>query len=266
MRFQPLYALTVAWAAAATILPAKAEVWRPSAGTSFSIILSVSPNEIDTPAEAVELDLFDTRRSTVAALKSEGKRVICYMSAGTWENWRPDKHDFPDSVIGKPYDGWPGERWLNISDIDMLAPVMRARLDRCKAKGFDAVDPDNIDVYQAGNTGFDITRADARRYLRFLSREAHQRGLAIGLKNVTELSDSVLPKFEFAVTEDCFDQGWCGKSRNFIEAGKPAFAIEYTDNVVNFAAFCRKAERLGLSPLMKRRNLGVWERRCPDGS
>jgi hypothetical protein len=240
-----------------------AEFWTPRAGVSFSIILSVLPVRVETPAKVVDLDLFDTRAATVADLKRRGKRVICYLSAGTWENWRHDKSDFPRRVIGRPYDDWPGERWLDIADIEGLAPVMRSRLDRCKAKGFDGVDPDNIDVYQA-NSGFRITRADAIRYLRFLATEAHKRGLAIGLKNVTELSDDVLPRFQFAVTEDCFDQGFCGESKNFIEAGKPVFAIEYTDNGISFRDFCRRAERLGLSPLLKPRNLGVWERRCPS--
>lgn len=128
---------------------AGAAYWKPSADTSFSIILSVSPAIVDTPAKAVDLDLFDTGRGTIHDLKKKGKRAICYMSAGSWENWRPDKNDFPSEVIGKPYDGWPGERWLDISNIAALAPVMRKRLDLCKAKGFDAVDPDNIDAYQA---------------------------------------------------------------------------------------------------------------------
>lgn len=240
-----------------------AEFWKPAADVSFSIILSASRNDVETPAEVVDLDLFDTRAATVARLKRQGKRVICYLSAGSWENWRPDKDDFPKRVIGREYDGWPGERWLDISDLGALAGPMRARLDLCKAKGFDGVDPDNIDAYQA-RSGFDITRADAVRYLRFLAAEAHKRGLAIGLKNVAELSDAVLPRFQFAVTEDCFDQGFCGESRNFIEAGKPVFAIEYTDNDIDFRAFCRRAGDLGLSPILKRRNLGVWERRCPD--
>jgi hypothetical protein len=240
-----------------------AEFWTPPAGVSFSIILAVSPERVETPARVVDIDLFDTRAAKVADLKRRGKRVICYMSAGTWENWRPDKNDFPKGVIGRPYDDWPGERWLDIANIEALAPVMRARLDRCKAKGFDGVDPDNIDVYLA-NSGFRITRADAIRYLRFLAAEAHARGLAIGLKNVTELSDDVLSRFQFAVTEDCFDQGFCGESKSFIEAGKPVFAIEYTDNAVDFRAFCRRAKNLGLSPLLKRQNLGVWERRCPS--
>jgi hypothetical protein len=236
--------------------------WTPPAGLTFSIILSVAPTPIESPAQVVDVDLFDISRQTIAALKRQGKRTVCYMSAGSWENWRPDRNRFPRAVLGKPYDGWAGERWLDTRNIAALAPVMRGRLDRCKQKGFDAVDPDNVDGYQA-DTGFPITRTDSIRYLRFLAREAHLRGLAIGLKNAPELSRFVLDRFDFAVTEDCFDQGWCRSSRTFVAADKPVFAIEYTDNGINFAGFCRQAANLGLSPIYKRRNLGAWERRCP---
>ena len=217
-----------------------------------------------TTAQAVDIDLFEAKRSTVAALKAEGKRVICYMSAGSWENWRPDKADFPAEVKGNPLDGWPGERYLDIRRIDLLGPIMKARLDRCKAKGFDAVDPDNVDAYELGNgTGFPLTRKDAIRYMRFLAREAHARGLAIGLKNAVSISNAILDVMDFAVTEDCFAQGWCRDSKNFVDANKPVFALEYTDNGIAFGAFCRQANNLGLSPLLKRRNLDEWEKRCP---
>ena len=99
--------------------------------------------------------------------------------------------------------------------------------------------------------------------MRFLAREAHARGLAIGLKNAVSISDAVLDVMDFAVTEDCFAQGWCRDSKNFIAANKPVFALEYTDNHIVFAGFCRQANNLGLSPLLKRRNLDEWERRCP---
>jgi hypothetical protein len=238
-----------------------ASYWQPRKGTSFAIILSVSPASVITPAQAVDLDLFDTKAATVAALKRQGKKVICYLSAGSWENWRPDKASFPPAIRGNAYDGWPGERWLDIRSERIKAPML-ARLDLCKKKGFDAVDADNVDSYQA-NTGFAITRADAVRYLRFLAAGAHARGLAFGLKNATDLSAAVLNVMDFAVTEDCFDQGWCRQSRNFIAANKPVFAIEYTDNGIDFAGFCRQAKTLGLSPLYKKRNLDTWEKRCP---
>jgi hypothetical protein len=241
--------------------PAAAAHWRPQAGTSFSIILSVAPAKVVTSAQVVDLDLFETKTSVVAELKRQGKRVICYFSAGSWENWRADKNRFPKSVIGKPLDGWPGERYLDIRKIGALAPVMRARLDLCKQKGFDGADPDNVDAFET-DSGFPLTRADTIAYLRFLAREAHQRGLAIGLKNATEISTPLLPAMDFAVTEDCFKQGWCAVSKNFINANKPVFAIEYTDNHINFTTFCRQALRVGLSPLLKKRSLNVWEQRC----
>ncbi len=237
-------------------------VWQPAAGASFSILLSVAPASVTTPAEVVDLDLFDIDASTVAALKAQGKRVLCYFSAGSWENWRPDKNSFPKRVLGKPLDGWPGERWLDIHRLALLAAPLRARLDLCKQKGFDGVDADNVDGYGA-DTGFPLTKLDAIKYLRFLSTEAHARGLAIGLKNATEIAPTLLPVMDFAVTEDCFKQGWCKVSKNFIAKNKPVFAIEYTDNHIRFAAFCRQAAALGLSPLLKRRNLDAWEKRCP---
>jgi hypothetical protein len=240
---------------------AAAEHWRPVAGASFSIILSVAPASVTPPAQVVDLDLFETRASVVAALKRQGKRVVCYFSAGSWENWRSDKGRFPRSVIGRPIDGWPGERYVDIRQVAALAPIMRARLDLCKRKGFDGADPDNVDSWGAV-TGFPLHASDAVRYVRFLAREAHARGLAVGLKNAPEIASTVMPAIDFAVTEDCFKLDWCRRSRNFIADHKPVFAIEYTDNRIDFAAFCQEAARLGLSPIYKRRNLDEWERRC----
>lgn len=240
-----------------------AQRWHPAAGMSFSIVLSVSPATVTTPAEVVDLDLFETSSSTVAALKRQGKRVLCYFSAGSLESYRPDVNAFPANVLGNPLDGWPDERWLDIRKLNVLAVPMRKRLDLCKKKGFDGADPDNVDGFNATNTGFPLTRTHAVNYLRFLASEAHARGLAIGLKNATEIAPTLLPVMDFAVTEDCFVQGWCRASRNFIAKGKPVFAIEYTDNHIDFPAFCRQAKANGLSPLLKRRNLNTWEKRCP---
>jgi hypothetical protein len=236
--------------------------WTPQPGATFSILLSVSPRTIATPADVVDIDGFDARAATVADLKAQGKHVICYFSAGSWENWRPDKADFPGKVKGKPLDGWPGERYLDIRNLKVLGPIMQARMDVCKQKGFDAVDPDNVDAYQA-DTGFPLTRAHAIAYVKYLAKAAHARGLAIGLKNTTEIANAVLPKMDFAVTEDCYDQGWCPRSKNVIAAGKPVFAIEYTDNHISFDGFCRQAAKFGLSPIYKKRSLNAWEQRCP---
>ena len=83
-----------------------------------------------------DIDLFENSAAVVAALHARQRKVICYVSVGSWEEWRPDASGFPAEVIGKDYGGWPGEKWLDIRRIDLLAPLMRARLDECKAKGF----------------------------------------------------------------------------------------------------------------------------------
>ena len=42
-----------------------------------------------------DIDLFETSAATVAALHAESRKVICYVNAGGWENWRPDAALFP---------------------------------------------------------------------------------------------------------------------------------------------------------------------------
>ncbi|MCU1353614.1 MAG: hypothetical protein JWM05_2823, partial [Acidimicrobiales bacterium] len=66
---------------------------------------------IDTNLPDVDiyvLDLWGTSAATVAQLHGQGKRLICYFSAGSYEDWRPDAKDFPAAALGNDYGGWPG--------------------------------------------------------------------------------------------------------------------------------------------------------------
>src|SRR6478672_4970340 len=38
--------------------------------------------------------------AAVNAIHAAGGKAICYVSAGTWENWRVDANQFPASVLG----------------------------------------------------------------------------------------------------------------------------------------------------------------------
>ena len=62
-----------------------------------------------------DIDGFDNSASTVNRLHALHKRAICYISVGTWENWRPDASRFPAALRGAADPGWTGEQWLNIS-------------------------------------------------------------------------------------------------------------------------------------------------------
>jgi hypothetical protein len=222
------------------------------------------PVDLDVEAEVYDLDLFETDAGTIADLHARGRRTICYLSVGSWEDWRPDASDFPEDAIGEKYEGWPGERWLDVRRIDLLEPIMTARLRMCHEKGFDAVEPDNIDGYD-NDTGFPITYDDQLRYNRWLASEAHALGLSIGLKNDPEQAAELLLDFDWALTEDCFDQGWCASLSPFLEAGKAVFAAEYADTGVDFDRACAELPQAGFSPILKDRDLSAWREICPAG-
>lgn len=239
--------------------------WLPPVGTSWQWQLTGLPIDSSFDVDMYDIDLFDNEASSVAALHAPGRTVICYVSVGSWEDWRPDAGQFPASVLGNDYEGWPGEKWIDIRQIDLLAPIMRARLDQCQAKGFDGIEPDNMDGY-SNDTGFPLTYQDQLDYNLWLAQEAHARGLSIGLKNDGEQVADLLPYFDWALTEDCFAQDWCGEVAPFVAAGKAVFAAEYTDefSVNQFLnRVCPQAGTLGFSALLKDRDLDARRRACP---
>jgi hypothetical protein len=153
-------------------------------------------------AAMYDIDLFDASQTLIDTLHNQGKVVICYLSAGTYENWRPDASQFPASVLGRS-NGWAGEKWLDISKIDQLAPIMRARMDLAVSKRCDGIEPDNIDGY-SNNTGFALSYQNQITYNRWLATEAHARNLSIGLKNDLDQIKDLLANFDWALNEECF--------------------------------------------------------------
>jgi hypothetical protein len=117
-------------------------------GQKFQIILLGVPDTSKMPlaptdAEVWDVDLFDTPASTISSLKSAGKIVVCYFSAGTVENWRDDFASFPAADIGKVLPEWPDERWIRTGSQSIRA-VMAKRIQLAASKGCNAIDPDNI--------------------------------------------------------------------------------------------------------------------------
>lgn len=192
----------------------------------------------------------------MSSLHSRGRKAICYLSAGSWEDWRPDADRFPSAVLGNS-NGWPGERWLDIRRLDVLGPIMEARLDLCKSNGFDAVEPDNVDGYTNG-TGFPLTGGDQLRYNRFLADAAHARGLSVGLKNDLEQVEALLPSFDWALNEECFRCRECSLLMPFIDAGKAVFHVEYGSD----DSFCSQTKAMGFFSQRKRPSLDAWRSVC----
>ena len=234
--------------------------WHPTPGLTWQWQLGAALN-LDLRVNVWDIDL-GVHKSVVDKLHSLDAKVICYISVGSHENWRQDADQFPEEVLGKKYEGWSGERWLDIRRIDLLAPIMQARLDACADKGFDAVEPDNMQIWD-NDTGFPLTYEDQLRYALWLAEEAHSRGLAIGQKNAPDQTKDLVGVYDFAITEDAFYYNWAEEMVPYIQAGKPVFAAEYSDLPGDFEAFCRQSKELGFSTILKRRNLGAWLETCP---
>ncbi|MEE9362128.1 MAG: endo alpha-1,4 polygalactosaminidase [Cellulophaga sp.] len=205
-------------------------IYMPTPGTTFEWRLTNVPADYLPSAEVIDLDAFNTSAEFITKLHNNGKKVIAYLSVGSVENFRNDADQFPSEVVGNVYEGFEQEKWLDVRNIDAIAPILRARLDMIKAKGFDAVEPDNINGYE-NNTGFPLTKEDAKTYCKWLIKEAHKRGLSIGQKNAVELIPDLVDEFDWILTESAFAQGWHLQIKAYIAKNKAVFLTEYTDTL-----------------------------------
>jgi hypothetical protein len=259
-------AIPAGWTAAAGAQPRRAVrlpdpepcpgCWTPTPGTSWQWRLQ---GRIDRSfdVDMYDVDGFEVPRGVVAKLHDEGASVVCYISAGAWERWRPDAGRFPRLVRGKP-NGWPGERWLDIRRRAMLRPIMERRLDMCARKGFDAVEFDNVEGY-ANRTGFPLRGFHQLRYNVMLANEAHRRGLSALLKNDLGQIRTLLPYFDAALNEQCHQYDECARLDPFVDAGKAVFGVEYR---LELGRFCAEANAHDFDFLKKRLALGPWRRAC----
>lgn len=234
--------------------------WSPTPNTTWQWQLTGTlDNSYDV--SMYDIDLFNNSQQSITALKAAGRKVVCYFNAGVWVDGRSDANLFPDSVRGN-IQGDSSRLWLNISDIETLAPLMRARLDMAVTKGCDAVEPDNIDGY-LHTTGFSLTAEDQTTYNIWLTNEANARGLSIGMKNDLEQISQLEPFYDWALNEQCFEKDECDALQPFIDSNKAVFGVEYQGNL---DSFCPDAKTKHFSWLYKNTALDAYSEFCIDNS
>lgn len=244
----------------ATTSSVPAAIWQPKPGLSWQWQLA---GTVDTSVNAQVYDIDGTENSAavVATLHTAGRKVICYVNAGAYESFRADANRYPASIIGQS-NGWPGERWLDIRQLDILRPILADRFKACAQKGFDGIEPDNVDGYR-NDTGFPLTAADQLAFNRMLAGLAHADGLAIGLKNDLDQIPQLISDFDFAVNEQCAEYSECDALKPFIAARKAVFHVEYN---LPLTEFCPETTKLGLSSMRKNVALDAPRWPCPATS
>jgi hypothetical protein len=195
------------------------------------------------PVAAYDIDGFENSAAEVAELHAQGKHVICYIDVGTGEKFRPDYRSFPASVLGHS-NGWPGEKWLDIRQLSVLEPIMTARFQMCREKGFDAVEPDNIEAY-SNKSGFPVTAAQQLTYNEWIAGEVHSLGMAVLQKNDGEQAAQLEPYFDGELDEQCNQYSECDLLQPYLQAGKPVLNAEYHRTTKKFCAADNTAGMMG---------------------
>jgi hypothetical protein len=177
--------------------------------------------------------------SSVGAVHASGAHAICYVDAGTAEDWRSDYGKFDPSELGGPDPGWPGEEFINVAawstpvpaPYETLQTIMTNRFELCKQEGFDAIVADNVDADTDGNIGsFTLTMTEEETYIDALISLAHSDGLAYFLKNEINgdsLLDTEAPLVDGEINESCWQYGECSALSIFVEEKKPILNVEY---------------------------------------
>lgn len=241
----------------------------PPGTTSWEWILDVDAlPAIPPPVDRLGLDGLDVDEGYVGIVLDAGTQPWCYLSVGTAERFRADYGDFEaahttavaaetEGVLGAELPDWPDERWLNVRRADLLLPLMEARLNICRDKGFTHVELDNMDGH-TNDTGFDLTATDVRSWVASLVAAAADRDLGVIHKNAPDLVADLEPSTDALLLESCVLDGLCEQAAApFLEAGKPVFNVEYPElwraqgSRFRLDDVCAEAEASGANTLIK---------------
>ncbi len=191
--------------------------WQPRPGLRWQIQLT--GGFVDTViANVYDLDPYRTSADLITDLRARGRDTMCHLDVGASDPGLPDAHRVPAGTLGP--DGGAGRRWLDIRQWQALEPVLAARMDLCRAKGFDAVDADPASGFPG------LTTADRMRFARQVAALAHRIGLRVGVRSGPALAARIEPYADFGITEGCFATARCADFSAFIDAGKAVFDVE----------------------------------------
>ena len=217
---------------------------------------------------------FVVNTAAVDAIHAAGAHAICYLDAGDAETYRPDYQRFVDfdescggCLIGNPFSQvFPDEFFLNIDNDEgqraFILKVNRDRVRKCADAGFDAVEWDIIDTFDDPHSGFHISYRSQLMFNTRLANMAHHFGMSVAMKNDPSQVKDLLPYFDFAIVEECFQYHYCSGNPApgedaFVQAGKAVFEVEYR---LDREDFCPDADALEFNAIKKSRHYSLFAR------
>jgi len=227
--------------------------WQPKPGLTWNYVLGDDKFNVHTEkAQVIDVD-YELSASKIQEFHNAGKKVICYFSGGTVENWRNDFSSFKavSGLVKNVYDGWDDEYWLDYR-VDGIKSLIKKRMQIAKNKNCDGIEVDNLDGYSVNKGHWDLKESDAIQYAKWLGNTAHSLDIAIGLKNIPGLLDTLGSYFDFAINESCVNHGSeCSYYKKFISSGKAVFGITYGNINDKLPALCKSLNGVGISMIVK---------------
>jgi uncharacterized repeat protein (TIGR01451 family) len=257
-------------------------------------------SNVTVPAGVTLLDLdgFNISASKISSLKAQGIYTVCYIDAGSYEDGRPDSSLYPAYL--KIYKDVQWNEWfLDVQDVfrpiqpagtqlvnnqwvdasgkpltssptaGALALLLKARWQMCADKGFDALEPDNLQNDE--NAGGKVTLQQQLDFNGWVADTAHDVGLAAFQKNGPDkilLKDKtgkmMVEKFDGILNEECQQFGECGPLAEYVKRGKLALNTEYAGTLD-----CTLSRSLVINSIMKDLSLtggnmsGYKRQSCP---
>jgi len=271
-------ALALALAGAALAAPpvtcdtTKGACWTPALQTRWQYQLEGKQRRfVDTGG--INVDICMAPSTGGACVSPE---ALCYLSAGDIESFRPDYQAFVDfdaqcghCLIGKPFSRtFSDEFWANINDdqgqSDFMLQMMEQRVQKCAAAGFDGIEFDVVDAYAQGQavTGWNISYATQLDYDQRLANLAHTYGMTVALKNDLGQLTDLMPYFDYAINEQCFQFEECDNNPPpgypaWVAAGKAVFQVEYRRSP---RRFCPLANAANYNSIKKGASFNLYDR------
>jgi len=204
--------------------------WKPKPGLKWNWALGTKVTEIpieNTSYEVIDVDLYGVTKDIIKKMHNNGKKVICYFSAGTYEVAREEAKGMLDvkGLVRNKMEGW-NEYWLDFR-IDAIKSFMTERLDIAKSKNCDGIEFDNVDTYFNVKWSDALTLKDQLNYDKWLASEAHSRNMAAGFKNSIELLEDLKDDFDFAINEECNEYNECDDYSVFLKNNLAVFVALY---------------------------------------
>ncbi len=207
------------------------------------------------------------RPDELARVRATGKRVLAYFEIGSLEDFRPEysvvRRQAPD-LLANEWGDWPGEYFVRYYDPRWWDLVVRGRVDRAVAAGFDGVYLDTplayeeIDLDAVQGRDRDALAADMADLIVRISAYAKKRkpGFLIVPQNSPELRhqrgytaavDGIgMEELFYQATDERCTEDYCAENlaetRALRDAGKFVLGVDYASRPADVRTACKRYE------------------------